>query len=163
MEIHMNIINVGVGDLAASIFPNILKTLLGSCVGVALYSPSDKVGGLIHIMLPKLTNGDMNRAKYANTGIPLLLSTLENGYGVDRSNLIAKIAGGANMFSFKKTAAPVFDIGTNNIAAVRYCLNHLEIPIVEEDVGANYGRRIEFYLESGKISIFGHNKQEVHI
>lgn len=156
-------IHVGVGELAVATFPDILKTILGSCVGVAIYSPKERVGGLIHIMLPKMTNGDINRTKYANTGIPMLISVIENEFGIYRQNLIAKIAGGANMFSFKKTASPIFDIGTNNITAVKYCLKQLEIPIVEEDVGANYGRRIEFFLESGKMVIFGVNKQEVHI
>ena len=158
----MNIINVGVGDLAVSASPHILKTILGSCIGIALYSPRDKAGGLLHIMLPVLTNGDMNRAKYANTGIPILISALENEYGIKRHKLIAKIAGGANMFTFKKTLAPIFDIGTNNITAVRNYLQQFNIPIVGEDVGANYGRRIEFHLESGRMVIVGPDKKEVH-
>ncbi len=159
----MNIIHVGIGELAVATFPDILKTILGSCVGVAIYSPKERIGGLIHIMLPRMMNGDTNRVKYANTGIPMLIAAIENECGIGRQSLIAKIAGGANMFSFKKTAAPVFDIGNNNIVAARYCLEQLGIPIVEEDVGANYGRRIEFHLECGKVVIFGGNRQEVHI
>lgn len=151
----MNIINVGIGELAMSATPDILKTLLGSCVGVAIYSPKERIGGLIHIMLPKLTNGDMNRTKYADSGIQMMIASLENKYGLKRRNLIARIAGGANMFSFKKTALPIFDVGTHNIAAVKTCLKQFEVPIVEEDVGDNYGRRVEFHLESGKLLIFG--------
>lgn len=154
----MNIIIVGIGELALSASPDILKTILGSCVGVALYSPKDRIGGLIHIMLPKLTNGDMNRAKYADSGIQMLISSMENKYGLKRHNLIARIAGGANMFHLKKTAIPIFDIGTNNIVAVKNCLNQFEVPIIEEDVGANYGRRVEFYLESGNMVICGLKK-----
>lgn len=157
----MKVIHVGIGEIAVSSSPDILKTILGSCVGVAIYSPVDRIGGLIHIMLPKLTNGDMNRAKYADTGIPILIDMMENRYGIGRQNLIAKIAGGANMFSYKKTGSPLFDIGTNNTAAVKYLLKQFNIPILEEDVGANYGRRIEFYLESGKLVIYGANKEGV--
>lgn len=154
----MNIITVGIGELAISATPDILKTILGSCIGVALYSPKDRIGGLIHIMLPKLTNGDMNMAKYADSGIQMMIASLEDKFGLKRRNLIARIAGGANMFSFKKTAIPMFDIGTNNIVAVKNCLNQFEIPIIEEDVGANYGRRVEFFLESGKMVICGLKK-----
>lgn len=158
----MNTINVGVADLVTSSSPDILKTILGSCIGIAIYSPKDRIGGLLHIMLPQLNNGDMNKAKYANTGIPMLISTIENKYGIKRHTLIAKIAGGANMFSFIKNTNTIFDIGNRNIAAVKYLLKDLGIPIVGEDVGANYGRRIEFYLESGKMVITGPDRKEVH-
>lgn len=158
----MNTINVGVADLATSSSPDVLKTILGSCIGIAIYSPKDRIGGLLHIMLPQLNNGDMNKAKYANTGIPMLISTIENRYGIKRHTLIAKIAGGANMFSFIKNTNTIFDIGNRNISAVKYLLKELGIPIVGEDVGANYGRRIEFYLESGKMIITGPDRKEVH-
>lgn len=158
----MNTINVGVADLATSSSPDILKTILGSCIGIAIYSPKDRIGGLLHIMLPQLNNGDMNKAKYADTGIPMLISTIENRYGIKRHTLIAKIAGGANMFSFIKNTPTIFDVGNKNIAAVKYLLKELGIPIVGEDVGANYGRRIEFYLESGKMVITGPDKKEVY-
>ena len=157
----MKVINVGVGELAVSASPDILKTILGSCVGIAIYSPRDKVGGLLHIMLPRLNNGDMNRTKYANSGIPELITIIEGKYGVNRRHMAAKIAGGANMFSLKKTAAPLFDIGPNNITAVRYCLNELNIPITGEDVGLNYGRRVEFHIESGRMVIVGPDKQAI--
>ena len=157
----MKIINVGVGELSVSACPDVLKTILGSCVGIAIYSPRDKIGGLLHIMLPRLNNGDMNRTKYANSGIPELIITLEEKYKVKRFNMVAKIAGCANMFSFKKTTSPVFDIGTNNITAVKYCLGELNIPIIGEDVGSNYGRRIEFHLESGNMVIVGTDKRRL--
>ena len=157
----MKTINVGVGELSVSACPDVLKTILGSCVGIAIYSPLDKIGGLLHIMLPRLNNGDMNRTKYANSGIPELIITLEEKYKVKRFNMVAKIAGGATMFSFKKTASPVFDIGTNNITAVKYCLGELNIPIIGEDVGSNYGRRIEFHLESGNMVIVGTDKRKL--
>lgn len=157
----MKIINVGVGELAVSASPDVLKTILGSCVGIAIYSPRDKVGGLLHIMLPKLNNGDMNRTRYANSGIPELITIIEGKYGVTRRHMVAKIAGGANMFSFKKMAVPLFDIGPNNVNAVRYCLNELKIPIIGEDVGLNYGRRVEFHIESGRMVIMGPDKQAI--
>lgn len=154
-------IHVGVGELAVAASPDILKTILGSCVGIAIYSPRDKVGGLLHIMLPKFNNGDMNRTKYANSGIPDLIATIEGKYGVNRRHMVAKIAGGANMFSVKKTAYPLFDIGPNNINAVRYCLNEMKIPIIGEDVGLNYGRRVEFHVESGRMIIVGPDMQAI--
>jgi len=154
----MKVINVGIGEIAVSSSPDILKTILGSCVGVVIYSPADRIGGLIHIMLPRSTNGDMNHAKYADTGIPMLIDIMETRYGIKRRNLVSKIAGGANMFYYRKTGSPLFDIGTSNIAAVKQLLKESWIPILEEDTGANYGRRIEFYLETGKMAIYRTDK-----
>lgn len=158
----MNIINVGVGEFVVASHQVILKTILGSCVGVALYSRKDKLGGLIHILLPKINNMGTNHAKYADTGIPLLINTLKQKYGVTKNNLTARIAGGSNMFPFKKMSLPMLDIGNNNIAAVKLSLEKFGIPIIEEDVGSNHGRRIEFHLDSGQFMVFGVNKQEIY-
>ncbi|MBI5194291.1 MAG: chemotaxis protein CheD [Nitrospirae bacterium] len=160
----MKIINIGVGELAVSTEPAVFKTILGSCVGVALYANQERLGGLIHIFLPRMprmNNQDGNRAKYADTGIPLLITTIENRYGVAKNKLVAKIAGGANMFPFKKITSPLLDIGSNNITIVKETLDRLRIPIIEEDVGATYGRRIEFHLDTGKFIIFSANMQGV--
>lgn len=161
MESDMKIINVGVGELVVSSEPAVLKTILGSCVGVALYSSQERLGGLIHIFLPRMNNPDSNKAKYADTGIPLLITTIEHKYGVAKNKLVAKIAGGANMFPFKKIKSPLLDIGANNITIVKETLDRLRIPIIEEDVGATYGRRIEFHLDTGKFIIFSANMQGV--
>ena len=49
--------NVGIGEYRVARPPAVLVSLgLGSCVGVALYDPERKVGGLAHIMLPS-SNG----------------------------------------------------------------------------------------------------------
>jgi chemotaxis protein CheD len=49
----MDVIKVGMADLAVCKAPQKLMTAgLGSCVGVCIYDPRTKVGGLAHIMLP---------------------------------------------------------------------------------------------------------------
>ena len=67
-----NMIKVGMADLKACKCPDALTTLgLGSCVGVALYDPVTKIGGLLHCMLPDSTQfrNNSNIAKFADTGI----------------------------------------------------------------------------------------------
>ena len=48
---------VGVADLAVSSNPAVLIVTysLGSCLGVTIYDPVAKVGGLLHAMLPDST------------------------------------------------------------------------------------------------------------
>ncbi len=50
---NKNIVTVGVGDLKIANSPKIIKTSLGSCMGVVLYDSINKIGGLLHLMLPK--------------------------------------------------------------------------------------------------------------
>src|SRR6056297_1752114 len=79
--------------------PNVLVTLgLGSCIGLALYDKYSKVSGLIHFMLPA-SNGKKNTAKYADTGIPFLIEEMVKN-GAKKRNIVAKLVGGAKMFSF---------------------------------------------------------------
>ena len=49
------IINVGIAEIVAAKSPNILRTTLGSCIGVVLYQPDTKIGAISHIMLAKDT------------------------------------------------------------------------------------------------------------
>ena len=72
-------IKVGMADLQLCKSPGVLTTLgLGSCVGVALYDPVNKIGGLLHCMLPDSTQfkNNSNTAKYADSGIDELVSKM---------------------------------------------------------------------------------------
>jgi len=161
-----NTIPVGISDYKISKAPDMLVTYaLGSCVGITLYDATAHVGGLSHIMLPSSslkTNGIIDdRMKYADTAIPDLIDELER-LGARRSALRAKIVGGANMFNTKGTSF-VDTIGDRNIEAVRHVLAQLGIPLVAEDVGANYGRTVYFQLQDGKVRVqsLGKNINEI--
>lgn len=148
------LIKVGMADLNVCVSPNALTTLgLGSCVGIVLFDPVRKIAGLVHIMLPdstKILNNE-NRAKFADTGIDLLISGML-ARGADRRILISKIAGGAQMFAFGSNNE-MMRIGDRNVEATKIKLAQLGIPIIAEDTGSNYGRTIEFYPENGTLLI----------
>lgn len=155
------LIKVGMADLNVCCSPNALTTLgLGSCVGIVLYDPVSKVAGLVHIMLPdstKILNNE-NKAKFADTGIDMLINNMTR-LGADRRRLIAKIAGGAQMFSFSNNN-DMMRIGDRNVEASKLKLTMLNIPILAEDTGANYGRTIEFYPETGVLKVKSVGKVE---
>jgi chemotaxis protein CheD len=159
-------VSVGISDYKISKSPDTLVTYaLGSCVGITLYDSTTSIGGLSHIMLPssslKTNRNDDERMKYADTAIPDLIKDLENK-GAKRNALRAKIFGGANMFGTNGTSF-VDTIGERNIEAVKKVLTEYEIPLVAEDVGANYGRTVYFQLEDGKVRVqsLGKNINEV--
>lgn len=149
-----DIIKVGMADLQCCKAPHILTTLgLGSCVGIVLYDPITKVSGLAHVMLPDSTQirNNSNVAKFADTAIDQLIDDMI-AIGANKSRLVSKIAGGAQMFSFGSTNE-LMRIGDRNAKASKEKLASLGIRLLSEDTGENYGRTIEFYSETGDLLI----------
>lgn len=145
-----DLIKVGMADYKVGRAPAVVISYgLGSCIGVSLYDPQAKVGGLLHIMLPdsKQSRSSENPAKFADTGLPLMLRDVL-ALGASRSRLVAKMAGGAQMFAFAK-ATDIMRVGDRNAEAVRDLLKSLNIRLLAEDTGSNYGRTVQIDLETG--------------
>ncbi len=158
------VIRIGIADLNVGKSPDILVTLgLGSCVGIALYDKVTKIGGLAHIMLPdsKQARAGQNPAKFADTAIPMLIEKMERA-GASRSRIVAKIAGGAQMFSFSDKNLQL-SIGKRNVEAVKKVLASEKIPLVAEDTGGNHGRSVELHTDTGKfiVKTVGHGIKEL--
>lgn len=144
------VIKVGMADLKTGRDTDILTTLgLGSCIGIALWDPTTKIGGLAHVMLPDSTKirNNSNIAKFADTGITELVRQMEE-MGAPKRRLVAKIAGGARMFEVSGTTS-VGNIGEKNAIASKEKLKELGIPILAEDTGLNYGRTVELDCSNG--------------
>lgn len=156
-------IKVGIGDYKVANSPHSLITVaLGSCVGIALYDPVSKVGGLSHIMLPDSTafRGEKKVEKFADLAIPSLVEEMLK-IGAS-SKLEAKIAGGASMFKLKNTIAKE-QIGQRNIAAVKKVLAEMQIPIVGEHTGEDYGRTMWLDLEDLTVRIRTAQRQYLNL
>ena len=154
MDNNSALIKVGMADLKCGKHPCGLTTLgLGSCIGVALYDPVTKVSGLLHCMLPdsQAFKQNTNLAKYADTGIDELIKQMSS-LGANKSRLVAKIAGGAQMFS-TGSANTTMNVGLRNAEAVKAKLKSLGIRLLAEDCGLNYGRTVEFYSDDGRYVI----------
>ncbi len=147
-------IKVGMADLKLCKSPDGITTLgLGSCVGIALRDPVNKIGGLAHIMLPDSTKIQNNSSipKFADTGIQDLVNQMVRA-GAVQSRIVAKIAGGAQMFSFQNKTE-LIAIGERNVEATKKKLQELRIRILAQDTGESYGRTVEFFPETGDFII----------
>ena len=154
-------IKVGMADLKVCISPDSVTTLgLGSCVGIAIRDPITKIGGLAHVMLPDsgAIRNNTNVYKFADTGIEELVVQMEKA-GAKRNRMVAKIAGGAQMFSFQNKTDLV-RVGDRNVEASKKKLKELGIPILAEDTGLNFGRTVIFYPETGDYVIRAVGKEE---
>ena len=158
------IIKVGMADLKVCLCPDALTTLgLGSCIGIAIRDPVSKVGGLAHIMLPDsmAIRNNTSIFKFADTGIEELVRQMV-AKGAIRSRMVAKIAGGAQMFAVSSKLDTV-RVGEKNAIASKKKLMELKIPLLAEDTGKNYGRTVIFYPESGEFLIRAVGRNEYTI
>lgn len=146
------VIEVGIGELVVAEAPKRLMTpALGSCVGIALYDPYARRGGLGHVMLPAPANSGDSAAsgRFADYAVKELVMMLVEK-GSLRRRIHAKIAGGAAMFRGDPSIA---SIGDRNVAEVKRQLALMSIPLVAEDTGESYARTIELALETGELHV----------
>lgn len=146
---------VSIAQARVGYAPAVLKAYgLGSCVAVALYDPTSRIGGLGHMLLPcrpEKTTLDP-AGKYVDAGIFLMVDELLRA-GARRESLVAKIAGGANMFE-NSYQTLINSIGARNARSARQVLADLAIPLVGAEVGGNRGRTVAFHLASGKMMVY---------
>ena len=145
---------VGVADLAVSNNQSIVLTTysLGSCLGIAIYDPAVKVGGLLHLMLPdsKLdtTKAEANPAMFVDSGMNALLRAADQ-LQADRRRLQVFVAGGAQILD----DGGFFNIGKRNYEALRVVLERERLKITAEAVGGQVNRTMCLRLISGLVTL----------
>jgi chemotaxis protein CheD len=146
-------IRVKVADFAVAATGTITTIGLGSCVAIALYDPTARVGGLAHVLLPNesMSRDRSNPAKFPATALPLLVAEMVK-LGARAERIKAKIAGGASMFASLMQPGSI-NIGERNVVAVREVLAGMKLPIVAEDTGSDYGRSVFLHLEDGRFEV----------
>jgi len=139
------------GDYYVSTSDEIIGTLLGSCIAVCLYDSIKCVAGMNHFMLPgKVTQVDLLNARSAKYGVTAINDLIEHMIkaGADKKNIRAKVFGGGEVLDFevKTTAIP-----ENNIRLARIMMEIEDIPIIEEDTGGKFIRKVLFEVSTGKV------------
>jgi chemotaxis protein CheD len=145
---------VGMGEYIVSTNPgDVLVCIgLGSCVAVCMHDRLMKIGGMVHVVLPKSDGRSGSKpAKCADTAVPLLLGEMIKNGGF-KSRLTVKIVGGAQM-----TVAPglrdTFKTGERNITQIKAALQKENLSLAAADVGGNLGRTVRLYLDTGKVIV----------
>jgi chemotaxis protein CheD len=145
---------VGVADMAVSNDPGaeLVTYSLGSCLGITIYDPAKKIGGLFHVMLP---DSKIDAAKavsapfmFVDTGLPRLFHSAYN-LGADRSRLVVKVAGGAQLLDERN----VFNIGGRNYQALTDLIARNGLVIHSRDIGGMSSRTLRFDLATGNVTV----------
>ncbi|MEK6799816.1 MAG: chemotaxis protein CheD [Planctomycetota bacterium] len=140
--------SVGIAGLKVVRAPDRIRTVLGSCVGIAVYDRVAKLGALGHVILPDSKEGSGDPGKFADTAVDMLMEMLVEE-GADRKRIKAKIAGGAAMFA----TATQNGLGDRNVAAVRARLEHHSIRLIASAVGGTRGRKMMLDPGSGDVLV----------
>jgi chemotaxis protein CheD len=150
-------ISLGLGERAISRNPEdvLVAYGLGSCLGISMIDPLTRISGLLHAVLPAATNGmppsDSTSHKYVDSGIENLMTAMVKE-GANKSNLIVRIVGGANML-ISPGLTTSFDIGTRNVEAARRTLQRLNMHITAEEVGGHTGRTVHVYVADNRVTV----------
>jgi chemotaxis protein CheD len=144
-------IRVKVADYAVARGDAVIATVgLGSCVAIAVYDASTRVGGLAHVLLPSetMSRDHVNRAKFPSTAVPLLLEEMAKLGAI--GPFTAKLVGGASMFGPLLSPGAI-NMGYRNVDASRRALVLAGITILGQDVGGEYGRSAFLHVIDGRV------------
>jgi len=129
---------------------------LGSCIGVTIWDPEVRVGGMIHYMLPDATlspdKAKLKPAMFASTGVPALFRAAF-ALGAVKKRMIVKVAGGSSLLDDNGT----FNIGKRNYVMLRKLLWKNDILIQAEDVGGSISRTLVLDVATGRVVIRNRN------
>ena len=142
-----------VGDMKVGRSDDILVThALGSCLGLMIYDPMAKVGGLLHAMLPL---SKINPEKAANNpymfvdlGVPRLFKEIYR-MGGEKSRMVVKAAGCGQPLGKNE----IFKIGERNFTVLKKLLWKNNVLLTAEDVGGPSGRTVHFDITTGEVKI----------
>jgi len=147
---------VGIADLhvATDAKSEIVTYALGSCLGITMYDPVAKVGGLVHVMLPDsgIDKGKAERqpGMFVDTGVPTLLKQMTDK-GASRARLRIAVAGGAAQ---RTKGTDHFQIGERNVKAFEALLASQGLRTIAADTGgSNLARTMTISIETGTVEI----------
>ncbi|MFS4457947.1 chemotaxis protein CheD [Bdellovibrio sp. HCB2-146] len=144
--------HVRIGQIKTADAGEVLKTVLGSCVGIALIWRRHGKFALAHCLLPEpLAAERTQEARYVTQAIPRMLEIL----GVskeDISELEAIVAGGGQMMDVEKPYVK-YIVGTENLRVAKQILETLKIKIIAFEPGGEQGTKMRLDTSTGDFTV----------
>lgn len=127
-----------------------IRTLLGSCVAIALWHPRRSIGGLCHYMLPSRPRrraGEAPDGRYADEAMELFARELHRTRTAPE-DYVAKLFGGGAMFARHSDRV---DIAERNVQAGRELAAAHGLRLQAEHLGGRGHRNVILDLWSGDV------------
>ena len=172
LEKHKRI-DLKIGEVHISKEPEMVWTILGSCVAVVFHNKRLKTGGICHARLPEENSRgpkcsdacpikclkevpDSNQFIYVTCSIRYLLKRFLQ-LGIKQNEIDVKIFGGAAVLPYSEKLKP---IGEQNIEAALRMIEELSLNLVSQNTGGKRGRTLYFNTETGIVFVRSHKHSQ---
>jgi len=151
-------LNLQPGELYLARGPAILRTILGSCVGVTFWSARLGAGALCHGVLPRCPqvwppgSSPSEGHRYVDFSIRHLLEQFDS-LGASRRELEVKVFGGADVLCAAGTRPGRPTVGALNRQAAAEVLAEEGLAVSASDLDGVCGRRIHFHTGTGEVLV----------
>jgi chemotaxis protein CheD len=155
---------VGISDMqiGTDADDQLITYSLGSCIGVVLWDPAVKVGGLLHYMLPDSNIDKVKAASkpymFADMGIPRMFKEMYK-HGASKNRMKVYVVGGAQVMD----RSGIFNIGKRNYMVLRKMFWKNKVMVTKEDVGGSVNRTISLYVGTGQVRLKVSGKGEIDL
>lgn len=144
------------GEFHLSTSPEIVTTVLGSCISVIMYDTEKCISMMSHNLMP--TCGESSRCKgdcvnvykYAECSVKQMLKVFKS-VGIPHRNVIIKLFGGSELINNGYRGKRMVSIGSRNIEVVKNIIEKEELKVVAQDLGGTAGRKIIFFTNTGEV------------
>jgi chemotaxis protein CheD len=144
------------GEIYIARTPTILRTVLGSCVGITFWSPRLTIGALCHAVLPRrppdlpANVDDTEGYRYVDFCIGDIARRLET-LGAIRSQLQVKLFGGADVLPVSADPSARMTVGRQNWQAALEVMHDESLGITVSDMGGTRGCTLQFNTGNGEV------------
>jgi chemotaxis protein CheD len=138
--------------------PAILRTLLGSCVGVTFWNRKLNIAALCHPMLPEHPGekkGKLSLAaarRYVDFAIRDLTAQFD-ALGAQRRETEVKLFGGAEVLLTERDPCARPTVGKQNADKALTVLEELGFHVIASRLGGNGGCHIDFHTDTGEVRL----------
>lgn len=135
------------GDTGAT-----LKTLLGSCVAIAVWHPGKGIGGMCHSLLPTRHRDFHGHpdARFADEAMALMLHEIHRHH-THPHDYHAHLYGGADVIP--DDAMVKFNVGERNVQKAWELLDQHGFQLQTVDVGGDDSRHVSIDLSNGRVAL----------
>jgi chemotaxis protein CheD len=145
---------IGVGAMEVSNAQNTVLTTysLGSCLGVAIFDPVARAGGLLHAMLPDSSinpeRANERPAMFVDTGIAALFRATYK-LGADKHRIRICVAGASQFMD----DSGFFNIGQRNVKQLAEILRRHGLTVAAQEVGGYVCRTLQLNITTGEVHL----------
>lgn len=152
----INVVHLKPGEVYITDRPELVITVLGSCLSVTMFNNRRGVAGICHCLLPECNSrvtcgsGCSEGYRYVDCSIRLMVKAFDK-YGIPPREIEVKCFGGGDMFVRKSMKPDIFTVGKQNIIMAEKIIASEGLKLRAKDVGGVQGRKLLFYTQTGEV------------